>query len=280
MIPELTNTLSPSAAAGNTFGVLGGVGPTVGLAGQALQYGQQGYQALSELKDPATRDKGGLRAGLLATGPFLGWAAPALDLFGFGHGKNYTDGKTREKMLGQLGSLDAQTASGERYSVTPDQFRKDPSTYNYDQASPTMQEDIGAAQALAFVKSGKEPGKKGFNDLTGLFANAHKSGVSTQDLYQRYGESYDSARAKIQGSDLQQKVKDALFNGLDQSFGVNAYAGGAKPTPAPAVPGAPPAANPAQVQRPAPTGGPIRISPGVWQDAKGTYQSKTGQRGK
>ena len=240
--------------------------PAAGIAAGAAT----GYAQATGIKD-------------LATGNKMDWkeaAALALPTFGLsllgpfvGHSKNYTDGKTREKMLNKLGGLNAPTAAGTNYTVTPEQFRKDPNTYKYDQAAPSMAEDIGAGQAIAFSLTGKKPGDKGFNDMTGLFANAHKNGVDAQTLASQYGQNYNTIRASIESGDISRQIKDSLLNGLDQSFHVNAWANGAKPNaviPAAGAQGGAAAGTAAGAQR---------VSPGVWKDAKGQYNSKSGVRG-
>lgn len=191
---------------------------------------------------------GGL-AGLANTG--ARWAAPhfmnEIDKFGtkygllgnivratgIGHSKDYYDGKTRKRILnaldGEGDGLTYQGANGPIY-ITPEQFRKDPTLYNYDQGGPTHDSDIGAAQALAYLTTGAKPGSTPFEQTAGLFANLHKNGVSSDELYGKVGLDYNTAYQKIASdTDLKPEDRDAFLNGLDQSFGANAYANGAQP---------------------------------------------------
>lgn len=155
-----------------------------------------------------------------------------LSLIPFGHSRDYYDGKNRSGMLNaatnDTGSLSMQTSNGGRFAVTADQFRKDPTTYNYSGGSD---EDISAANPLSYLLTGRDPGETANEQFAGLLANAHQQGVSTQDLYSQFGWDYDRAYQTVANSDLDQQDKDALLNGLDQAFDQHAYANGAKPQP-------------------------------------------------
>ncbi len=165
--------------------------------------------------------------------PFDGGASLAVsaaDKLGFGHSKDYRDGKTRATIFdvltqggGKDGELVYETANGP-VSVTSDAFKHDQSTYNYDQSSPSMTKDIGAGQALAYLKTKQKPGEKQFNDVAGMYANLKQKGADVNELYGDQGYDYATAYAEIRDSDLDQPTKDALLNGLDESFGANAYA--------------------------------------------------------
>ena len=120
--------------------------------------------------------------------------------------------------------------------------------------------------------------------------------------------------SKSQGGELDDKIADAYKNGLDQLYGVGAYKGKGGQFGTPDIkPGdaihttdqsvkpvdvkTPQVTNPPDGSAQQPTDrnggrrspfigsalnarfGPQRISPGIWQDEKGTYKSKTGARG-
>lgn len=142
----------------------------------------------------------------------------------FGHSGNYYQGKDRENFINK------NSEDGQIGGVTAEQFRKDPTTYNYDQSSPTHDTDIGAGQALAYLKTGAKPGEKPFTDTTGLYANLHKNGMPTEDEFSEAGYNHDSAYGQIHQDYLDGKLDkntaDILKNGLDQAFGVGAYGSG------------------------------------------------------
>jgi len=69
-------------------------------------------------------------------------------------------------------------------------FRHNPSTFNYDQSSSTMAQDIGAGNAAAALL-GFKPGTKQFTDWAGLVANASKNGASPSSVFSAVGLPVD-----------------------------------------------------------------------------------------
>lgn len=265
--------------------------------------------------------------GALLTNPITAWTVPIADKLGFGigHGENYYNAQDRDSVLTELsggtGQLDFTKGDGSTFSLGAHDYRNNPDTYNYDQTSPDKDSDIGAAHALAYLQTGDVDSTR-YEQLVGALANIRKQGVSTEELYKRFGYDYNSAYQRIATDPaLKQEDKDILLNGLDQSFGTNAYQNAPKPTPVFGLGASEQQGQQQQTQGPAPrpapfsmtaapgvqqtnpqqanawqslvndttahsqgapaprTSGPVRVSPGVWSDEKGTYYSKTGQRG-
>lgn len=316
------------AGSGGFFGPSTG---TIGLnslqtlgpaAAVAAYYGPSAYQHGKPILEGKATDDDWLKGALLSN-PITAWAVPIADKFGIGigHSKNYYNAQDRDSVLTELsggtGQLDFTKGDGSTFSLGAKDYRNNPDTYNYDQTSPDKDRDIGAAHALAYLQTGDVNSTR-YEQLVGALANVRKQGVSTEELYKRFGYDYNTAYQRIASDPgLKQEDKDILLNGLDQSFGTNAYkntakpiptfglggptpqpqAQGPSPRPAPFSMGAPgqTQTNPQQAAawqntlnqtqavsqaQPAPrASGPVRISPGVWSDSKGTYYSKTGQRG-
>lgn len=183
--------------------------------------------------------------GALMSNPVTAWAVPIADTLGIGigHGPNYYAGKDRQNDLNAIadyvaggegmghGLLSFDKGDGTTYDVTGSQYRHDPNFYNYDQASPSMESDIGAANVAAYLE-GLKLGSKKFTDMAGMLAGAHKSGVSTPNLFKGVGlsDDHDKLYGQVildeQAGKLAHEDADKLKNGLDQSFGVGAYAPG------------------------------------------------------
>lgn len=291
-------------------------------AAVAAYYGPSAYEHGKPILEGNATDDDWLKGALLSN-PITAWAVPIADKFGvgIGHGKNYYNAQDRDSVLTELSGgtrqLDFTKGDGTTFSLGAEDYRNNPDTYNYDQASPDKDRDIGAAHALAYLQTGDVDSTR-YEQLVGALANVRKQGVSTEELYKRFGYDYNTAYQKIASDPgLKQEDKDILLNGLDQSFGTNAYQNAPKPTPtfglggptpqpqaqgpaprpAPFSMGAPgqTQTNPQQAAawqglvndttatsqgQPAPRNtAPVRVSPGVWHDDKGTYYSKTGQRG-
>lgn len=285
------------APAANMFGVYGGLGPALGVAGQAYYYGQQGLHAYDEFKDEGTRDQGAIRAGLM-TNPMTAWIPGVTDALGIklgGHGKNYYAAKDREhiwdKLTGGTGVLTFERADGTPYSITKEQFAKSQDAYNYDQSSESMPLDIGVGNTAATLL-GFKPGSKMFTDMAGAMANAHRNGVNPDQVFGKLGlpTGHDQLYGQIildeKAGKISKEHADQAKNALDQVFQVGFYAGGKSPEKASG-----PSANiNPVVSSPAPSSGggavkpvstgPQRVSPGVYKDAQGTFNSKTGVRGK
>lgn len=171
--------------------------------------------------------------------PLTGGLDTVADVFGldWGHSKNYYDAKRRssllKEMLGENSALEFTGADGP-ISITPKMFAKDRTTFDYDQSSPTMRKDMGIGQALGYLASGKGGKDKTFTDFSGLYGNLSKKGVSAKDLAESYGLNHDTLYGQVhldqQAGKISQEFGDALKNGLDEAFGVGAYAGGKTPS--------------------------------------------------
>ena len=219
-------------------GSLGGALPALGVAAQAYQIGSNavdaykaGNQAGGAIKGAkaGVKGKGGLDM-LQNLNPFVLQARLAGGILGglSGHDKNYYAAKDRNKILSgiqkQYGPLNFKTKSGGAFALDPRSFEKDPNTYNYDQSSPTMAADIGAANPLSYLLTGEKVGSKKFTDVAGALANASKAGVSANDLYSKVGLGYRNAFDKIQADQkLSAADKAAFLNGLDQTFQQGTY---------------------------------------------------------
>lgn len=251
--------------AGAAVGLEQGTGLLNAAQGQHLDFAQQAALALPTFG--------------------LSFAAnPIIDALGIGHSKNYYDAKERQRDLEHIAeqlrgegakSLSFQKDDGTTYDVSSHAFRHDPTTFNYDQEAPTMAEDIGAGNAAAYFL-GFKPGSKQYTDWSGLIANARRNGVSAGGAFSGLGlpADHDHLYGQVildeQAGKIDKAHADILKNGLDQTFHVGAYAGGAKPQGAApfSLPQQPaqqavaqpvPQAQPQQTVKPAPV--PVQAAP-------------------
>jgi len=225
---------TPGATGSGWLGATGAPTGALGSAGAIAAGGATGYEQLKGLQDfTKGKDLPILEQAALAL-PTFGMsflANPIEDALGIGHGQNYYDGLNRSTTLNNLtkgsGLLSFNNPDGTTYNLSANDYRKNPTTYNYDQSSPTMAQDIGAANPLAYLLGSGTDGKA-YTDLAGALANAHKSGVSTDTLYNNFGLNHDKAYGQVildqAAGKLTQQQADEMKNGLDQSFGVGAYA--------------------------------------------------------
>lgn len=153
----------------------------------------------------------------------------------FGNSKNYFHGKARHDMAQdlakQFGPQEWTGAGGQKFSIDPQRFAKDHTFYDY---TPTGDDskNISTGNPLAYLLTGDSKQKKegGWanaptGQLAQTFANFAKGGVSAQDLYGKYGFNHGSAYQQIANDqNLDPGLRDAFLNGLDQAFGVGAYA--------------------------------------------------------
>lgn len=266
-----TLTTPVSTTAGNMFGVMGGLGPTLGLAGQAYYYGQQGLDAYKKMQTAREGAKGQIKAALLSTGPFAGWLAPAVDYLPISSGKHkdqYKRDAARDRMA-ELGMIDGdkyllENADGSTFDIGADGSVKN---YNLDLEAEGMSDKIGKAQAIAALITGGDP--KLTSDITGYLVNAASSSGDFDENLLGYaakgGLDHATAYAGIndlaamEDDPIERERADAYLNALDQLFGVGAYgspsgsasSGGRKkskgsskdkseaPAPAPVIPVAP-----------------------------------------
>lgn len=156
-----------------------------------------------------------------------GGAALGAGLGSIGHGENYYKGLDRAKSWeNTYGKGGVEYSTGQ--TVTPQDYRKNLELLNYDQSSPTMARDIGAANALSFLTSGK------MGDQSAItYANLAKQGVPVAEMFKKAGisghdEAYGRVLQAVQSGQIDAQTGDILRNGLDQAFGVGAYAKGGK----------------------------------------------------
>ena len=241
-----------STVAGQGIFGLSGASPILGASGAAsgaltgLEQGL-GVKNFLEGNDLSLTEQAALA---LPTFGLSFLANPISDFLGLGHSQNYYDAKNRQLQLEHIaealngdGSKDLTFTKpdGSAYTVNSSDFRHNQDIFNYDQSSSNMQEDIGAANAAAYLL-GFKPGDKDFTDWAGLLANAHKNGVSTGNVFAGVGlpSDHDHLYGQVildeQAGKIDHQTADQLKNGLDQSFHVGAYAGGKKPAQAVPVP--------------------------------------------
>lgn len=241
-----------STVAGQGLFGLSGASPILGAAGAAagaatgLEQGL-GVKNFLEGNDLSLTEQAALA---LPTFGLSFLANPISDFLGLGHSENYYDAKNRQRQLEHIaealngdGSKDLTFTKpdGSAYTVNSSDFRHNQDMFNYDQSSSNMAEDIGAANAAAYLL-GFKPGDKQFTDWAGLLANAHKNGVSTGNVFAGVGlpSGHDQLYGQVildeQAGKIDHQTADQLKNGLDQSFHVGAYAGGKKPAQAVPVP--------------------------------------------
>lgn len=153
----------------------------------------------------------------------------------FGNSKNYFHGKARHDMAQDLakkyGPQEWTGAGGQKFELDPQRFAKDHTLYDY-QMTGNDSKNIGTGNALAYLLTGDSKQKKegGWKNaptgqLAQTFANMAKGGVSAKDIYGKYGLTHGSAYAAVANdTTLDPGLRDAFLNGLDEAFGVGAYA--------------------------------------------------------
>lgn len=278
--------------------------PWLGLAGQAYQYGTQGYDAYKKLTNDTAADdgSGSVKAALLSTGPFAGWAAPLVDVVGLKSGK-HKDQYQRDairKYLKDNGFIDenynVKLANDGTFNIgdeTQSALNVEGNrVYNIDWSDPRTHEMVGAIQPLVDMMIGNHE-KRG-SDLTGMLVNAAlSSGDSAMDsirgFYQQAGFDRESAAAAINklaedAERLSPERRDAYLAAIDGLFPLAQSAaavhssapksssgqGGGKPK-APVIPVAPPAPAPPPV---APVPAPSPVDYG--QAIANVYQQNAG----
>ena len=277
-IADMTNIMGQGAeTVGNagstgasTLGNLGAALPWLGVAGIGAYTGSRAMDAWNKSKNKGAM--GGLKQGIKSAGalnfvPVLGqaaWAAGALrGAFG---GKKHKDQYARDAMRKDLqgrGFLDDKynvtLANGQKYDIGRDGSQR---LYN---TTPQSEGAIGDVQVLAHLLAGKEGKSK--DDLTGYLANAAASSgdarMNAREFFRQNGLDHDRAYGMVlQDKGLDPGVRDAFLNGLDQTFGVGAYAGGR--TPQAAVPQSPknqPLMIPRSPAVPSPKNSPLMTGP-------------------
>jgi hypothetical protein len=135
-------------------------------------------------------------------------------LFGFGHSKRYYEGQDRKNLAN---SFNEKFGPG---TMNVEQFKNDPTSFNYDLSSPNKNKELGASQALTAILTGAKSDSKTWSDLSSRFANDIKGGMSVKDLYSKFGGlDYQKATDAINSSSYDAKLKAELQNGLNDAFG-------------------------------------------------------------
>lgn len=273
--PNVVSATTMAPGAGNTFGVMGGLGPVLGVGGQAYYHYDQLKTAYDEMSSGRTSGQGAVRAAMMSN-PLTSWAAPFVDKLGISSGK-HADQYQRDAMRDYLREMQFLD---ENYNVT----NPDGSTFNmgldggarlegghlegkrhyYDVnlEDPSAVSMIPIADTLAGIVTGGN--KKLTSDMTGYLVNAATSSgdprANMVSYFERMGLDHATAYGQIHmmsqpqkdedGNEkpplLDKETADAYKNSLDQFFGVGAYANGAKPAagvgpaPAPGIPAAKP----------------------------------------
>lgn len=234
-------TAATPAAAGNTFGVLGGALPVAGLAGMAVLAGQQGLDAWKKMQDAKTSSAGTIKAAMM-TNPMTAWAAPLVDYLGITSGKHpdqYRRDAVRDylKEIGAVGDdymLELADGAG-AYDIGKD---GSDARYNLDFNKEGVGDLVGLAQGLAAALTGGD--QKLTSDFTGYLVNAAMSGGDPVANLRHFAEKmkldHDTAYGLVhqlaqpgaegESAKLSKELSDAYKNGLDQLFGVGAYGSG------------------------------------------------------
>lgn len=146
--------------------------------------------------------------------PFLG------KLFGGGHSQNYFDGKSREDFLNSHGGLHLDKTDGGTYDLSAEQYRKDPSTYNFSGqlGSDASNKIIDASNPLGYLVT-KDSGTQGHQFQQAL-AEAMQQGADPRKAFEKYGYDYNKAKDELNSSGLDQPTKDAYLYGLNQTWGM------------------------------------------------------------
>jgi hypothetical protein len=229
-------TAAGSAGSGSS-GVLGGLGaalPWLGVGGIALGTGLAAKGAWDAAKNKGTM--GGLKAGIKSAGalnavPLLAqavWGAGALR--GALGGKKHEDQYARDHVRSGLkdsGFVDdaynVTLADGSKFDIGID--GADP-RYNVDFNREGAGGAVAANQALGHYLTG---GGKLKDDFTGYLSNAAMSGgdvrANAKQFIATAGLDHDKLYGAIHMDEtLDQATKDAMKNGLDELYGVGAYA--------------------------------------------------------
>ena len=240
-------------------GMLSGMGaalPWLGVAGIGAYTGYKGFDAWNKAKHKGAM--GGLKQGIKSAGilnavPILGqvpWMAGfAQGAFG---GKKHKDQYARDAWRSPLkGNLlddayNVTLADGSKYNIGADGHRQ----YDVDMSRAGAGDAIAGANPLAHLLS--RGSAKLRSDGAGYLANAAmSSGDTRSNLLKQYydvGLDHDKAYGAIaQDNKLDKGTRDAYLNGLDQLFGVGAYAGGRQPRPQPQASPQPPKSIPMQL---------------------------------
>ncbi len=256
--PVLGNTAASASAAGgaaltgnlgaaSTYGTaaatpvsaIASAMPWLGLAGQAYLYGKNGYDAAKGLTNSTASDdaNSAIKAGLLATGPLAGWAAPLVDVVGFKSGK-HKDQYQRDAIIKHLRDnkfIDEKNtiglAGGGRFDLGDETISglgtKNDKSYNINWEDPRVNEAVGAIQPLVDVLLGNSSEKR-TSDLTGKLVNAALSSgdMSTDSIrgfYEQAGFDREKAAAAINelakdAERLDPARRDAYLAAIDKLF--------------------------------------------------------------
>lgn len=124
------------------------------------------------------------------------------------------------------------------------------------------------------------------SDMTGYLVNLAQSGGdergNAMEEIERAGLDHDKLYGWVHMNEklIGKERADSYKNSLDELYSRGAYEGGNRPSSSNGGKSFPGAKSASLPQPAAAAGGRVRISPGVYKDAKGTYLSKSGERGR
>lgn len=248
--PAMVAATSGGAAAPSALGTLGAITPWLGLGGQALSYGMQGYDAAKSLTDSTAANdaSGGVKGALLSGGPMTAWAAPLVDVVGIKSGK-HKDQYQRDSILDYLKGNNflgqdnkIKLAGGGTFDLGDETIdglgTLNNKSYNINWDDPRTHELVGSIQPLVDMMIGNSSDKR-TSDLTGKLVNAalasgDMSMDSVRGFYEQAGFDREKAAAAVaqMASDAQRLPpdrRDAYLAAIDKLFpgGASTSSGGA-----------------------------------------------------
>lgn len=259
-----SSAVNASAVPGvQTTGMIGATLPWLGIAGLAAYTGMTGLDAYNkaEHKGWLGGTKQGIKsAGALNAVPLLGqvpWVAGAIR-GGFG-GAKHRDQYRREAIEGTMkqgGFLDNENqytlADGSKFSFGIDGTHtlknqgsnidgKDTRHYyDVDFSDPRAGSAVAALQGLGAIFAGDD--KKSQEQITGKLVNAAlSSGDTVENIakmisdagFEGHDQIYGAIHLMAEDKRISKEFADSVKNGLDEFYGVGAYAHGAAPSKVP-----------------------------------------------
>lgn len=278
-IPETGGLGSALSTAGQIIGpVVGGLGAydlfshndDLQQGGSALQGAASGAAIGSPFGPPG-----------MAIGAIIGGISGFLHAkFGSSKGKEQLERDAVRSHLQENGILDDNymltLADGTRFDLGKDgnalldnvganiDGKRQRHYYDVDFSDPANAQRVAALNPLAYIIAGGND--KRASDLVGMFTNAIASSKDKDSniasLYSQFGmdhgTAYNTIDQMVKENKLDAGKADAFKNGIDELFGVGAYAGGNKPKPVTPPPQQAPAP---QQAAPQPTPGQPQQSP-------------------
>lgn len=261
---------APELLPGTTLaGETGGLGSMLSTAGQIIGPAVGAYGAYNLFSNNDDLQQGGSALQGAASGAALGspFGPPGMAIgaiiggisgflhakFGSSKGKEQLERDAVRSHLQENGILDDNymltLADGTRFDLGKDgnalldnvganiDGKRQRHYYDVDFSDPANAQRVAALNPLAYIIAGGND--KRASDLVGMFTNAIASSKDKDSniasLYSQFGmdhgTAYNTIDQMVKENKLDAGKADAFKNGIDELFGVGAYAGGNKPKP-------------------------------------------------